>query len=162
MQARKITIATVTVTVAGLVALGTGVAAASSHNEDRLRGRERQFTERATAVTPLDFGTPGPSQGDQFVVATDLWDNGGTKVASGGGICTVVSTTLADCAGTQVFADGQLVARGIVPLAVLAGTGRFSLAVTGGTGAYGNASGEIVGTRVDALTNTVVLRLNRR
>lgn len=150
------------VLAAGAVALGVGAVAAGAQIDDGRPSRNLVYTERATAVTPIDLGAPGPSQGDQFVVASELLDSHDRTIATGGGVCTIISTSDVVCHGTQVFGDGQVSLQGVVPLAVLSGGGRYSLAITGGTGAYRNARGEVLGNQIDSRTSEGVGRISLR
>jgi Allene oxide cyclase barrel like domain len=107
----------------------------------------------------LDLGDPGFSLGDQQVFADDLYDHkGGTKVGTDGVVCTIVRITdastgsgTAQCLATASLADGQLTTQGFISFTGNALPAPFQNAITGGTGAYANARGQIT---VEELSDT--------
>jgi ABC-type cobalt transport system substrate-binding protein len=101
----------------------------------------------ATGVkeTTIDLGHPGFSAGDQEIVALDL-SRDGTKVGTGGSICQFVITTTSSasdlCQLALSLPDGQITAQGLVA-STPAGPGTYFLAITGGTGSYRTAHGQV-------------------
>lgn len=99
--------------------------------------------------TFLNLGDPGFSLGDQVVFTNDLFKRG-TKVGKDGGTCTLVrlaedGSASFQCLGTNELPDGQITVQGMVTY----GPGEeikedpFLLAITGGTGAYKTAHGQV-------------------
>lgn len=104
---------------------------------------------KEVAETFIDLGDADFSQGDQFVFTNDLF-RGDEKVGSDGGVCTVTHLT-ADgatdvyCTGSNSLPGGQVTVSGLVHY----GPGEeikqepYSLPITGGTGRYRTARGEV-------------------
>ena len=100
----------------------------------------------------VDSGAPGPSVGDQLIFSETVFRNG-REVGTAASTCVMakVTATTATCAQVVSLAlpDGQLTLQGLS-----VGPNRpprpgerfaFTLAVTGGTGAYRAAHGEAAG-----------------
>lgn len=106
-------------------------------------------------LTVVDLGAPGLSPGDHVVTSDGLVRPNGTPAGSMSQVCTLVtvgSSLLAsqfDCTGSLDLESGSVTMQGsFVPLAAGA---RF--AVTGGTGAFAAARGEVLlETEADAIT----------
>ena len=118
--------------------------------------------ERDSRETEVDVGEPGFGAGDQFVFRSKLFKND-ERVGTVGGACTIVgilNETNADvqCVATLRLKHGQITAQGFITFAEE--TAPFTVAVTGGTGRYRNAHGEIVITEnPDAGTAEYSIRL---
>ncbi len=128
--------------VVALVALPVGAvgpAAGSSgdSNGDDHVIRVLSITDEETFV---DTGDAGPSLGDQFVFSSTLKKHG-EEVGHTGAACTLTSLERSEshCVGTAWFEDGQITVQGLVSEEA----SRFTIAITGGTGAYEGASGEV-------------------
>jgi hypothetical protein len=134
--------------VAGAVspALGSssqGAASTASGHADK-----RQ-TIRVTAVftefdATIDVGAPGLSLGDEVVFSGNLLRNGG-QVGRVGVVCTFVSTQNADrveaqCPATATLPGGQITTQGTIVNRSL----NFTLPLTGGSGRYDRARGQVV------------------
>jgi hypothetical protein len=136
-------------TVAVLV-IGGALWAAQGRSQADVR--TLSFYDHDTQQTFVDAGDPGPSGGDDFLFAGDLFDHkGGTKVGRLVGHCTTVGTTgtagaaRADetlCEATFVLADGQILTEGIFHAEELFGGQTLTGAITGGSGAYRHARGD--------------------
>jgi hypothetical protein len=133
------------VVMLGALALSPSVAVADGGKEKektlRLIGREsqREF---------IDRGTPGPSLGDEIVFSEVLFRRGRGEVGMSGGVCTVTEAlppydvfTL-QCVVTLRLRRGQITLQGLNELQGLDDPGPFTLAITGGTGAFRGAEGE--------------------
>jgi hypothetical protein len=133
-----------------LLALGAAPAAASDEHE---RGRERpwkvlKFYERSAGdLAFLDLGAPGPSIGDRLVFSNPLYDAQGQVIGRDGAECVIVRIDptepperqqVVQCTISAQFADGQITVQGLAQ-----GTENY-FAVTGGTGAYRKARGEVL------------------
>jgi hypothetical protein len=126
------------VAAAGIVAAG-----AASHPGGHDRGVIELTTKRIHRNV-IDHGTPGFSEDDVIVFSNDLY-RGNQKVGEDGGSCTVTriaddGSVTAHCLGTNSLPGGQLSTQGLAP-----GSGLFELAITGGTGRYSHAHGQVFG-----------------
>ena len=134
------------IVAAALAALTiTSLSPASAHKprDDKLF----TVTTKTIAETPIDFTKP-PKLGDTNVITEDVYRYG-KKVGTSDLQCTVVRVDLtkglffaAQCFNTTVLPDGQITAQGYVTSNELEKV-PFKQAITGGTGAYRNARGEL-------------------
>ena len=103
--------------------------------------------ERATGdLAFIDLGAPGPGIGDRLVFSALLFDTAGQQVGRDGADCVIVRIDasappdrqqVVQCTISVQFADGQITVQGLAQ-----GTENY-FAVTGGTGAYRKARGEV-------------------
>ncbi len=99
----------------------------------------------------IDLGDPGFSLGDETVFADNLFTHqNGDEVGTDGVVCTVVGVTAAatgsgtlQCPGTFSFSGGQIVTEGLVKLLNGQTSGTQTIAITGGTGRFRGARGQI-------------------
>ena len=95
----------------------------------------------------LDLGDPGPSLGDEIVFSEVLRERG-REVGMSGGVCVVTeavapySTLTYHCVATLSLRRGQITLQGLVEFQGEDDMTPFTLAITGGTGAYRGADGE--------------------
>ena len=104
----------------------------------------------------IDVGTPGLSLGDEVVFSGDLL-RAGVKVGRVGVVCTFVSTQNADrveaqCPGTAILPGGQITIQGTIVNRSL----NFTLPITGGSGRYARAQGQMVSRDVSTPTQPQV------
>jgi allene oxide cyclase len=134
-----------TILLAATAAAGLAAVAVSSlptEASDSKQGHSRviKVYERATNLTPIDLGATGDSQGDMLVFDNKVFD-AATHVAIGSarGQCyrTVVGQAY-ECSWTNTLPGGSIMVSG--PFFDAA---ESTLAITGGTGAYRNARGEM-------------------
>jgi hypothetical protein len=122
----------------------TSAAAGAAKSEQVLR-----LVAKEVASGYLDLGDPDFSIGDQIPFANDLYRDG-SKVGEDGGWCVVTRITVSGassfkCIGSNSLPGGQLTVQGLVTY----GPGEevkadpYSFAVTGGTGKYRGARGEV-------------------
>ena len=120
--------------ILGLVA-GIGTATASAADEQRLA-----LVERAATDVVTDTGESGDTVGDILTFANEVYDekNEG-KIGTDQGFCvrTVVGKAW-ECIWTLTLNDGQITVDG-----PFYDTSPSTLAITGGTGRYMNASGQM-------------------
>jgi hypothetical protein len=99
--------------------------------------------------TGLDLGAPGLSAGDTEVFLDDVQRRGQT-VGTEAGSCTITSVSasrlVAACTATLLLPEGQLTFQGVNDENPAVGPTSFLWAVTGGTGRYAGATGEVTGT----------------
>jgi len=128
--------------VAALTLISLSPASAHKANNDRV------FTVTTTTIdkTPHDVTKP-PELGDTDVITEDVYRYG-KKVGTSDLQCTLVRIDLpkhffaAQCFNTTVLPEGQITAQGYVTSNEIEKV-PFKQAVTGGTGAYRNARGEL-------------------
>lgn len=132
-----------------LAAAGVTVASASASRDDNDRGRVQVLQVTRTTgndvILDLDHSAtsahPAPdSVGDEDVFTADFYV-GDEKVGFDGGVCKLVRLpAVYHCIATNSFAKGDLTVQFLADYTQTA-PGHF--AITGGTGAYRGASGEV-------------------
>jgi hypothetical protein len=140
-----------------LVALVVGTvtpALGSSGDDDKERTIRVRFTLTEEAF--VDAGDKGESLGDQFVFSGTL-EKGGDEVGSAGVVCTTVSVERgeAQCVATSWFSDGQITAQVLVNFA----EEPSALPITGGSGKYEGAEGEIVPRPISETEEILIFHL---
>ena len=125
-----------------LIAAGIMAAGAASNPQDS-GGQVIRLTTKQVHQGFIDNGASNFSEDDQIVFSNDLYQNG-EKVGEDGGTCTVTRIVSGDatlhCLGTNSLPGGQISVQGF------AAPGEpFELAVTGGTGRYRKARGQVFG-----------------
>jgi len=121
-----------------IVALALSAAGASAHDN----GNAFQLTGKVVAPpTNLDLGEPGPSVGDQQIISMDVF-KGDKRVGESHVVCTTVRAGIVQCDNVTNLPGGQIVATGLVTDAQEEQS-PFIQAITGGTGAYRNAHGQL-------------------
>ena len=132
------------IVVAAVAALTiTSLAPASAH-----KSGDHVFTVTTKTIdqTPIDPAKP-PKLGDTNVITEDVYRYG-KKVGTSDLQCTLVRLDLpkhffaAQCFNTTVLPDGQITAQGYVTSNEIEKV-PFKQAITGGTGDYRNARGEL-------------------
>jgi hypothetical protein len=128
-------------------AVGTGVLALglSSLPASSAQARSEKVIELAVGndgVVQTDVGAPGVSVGDEFVYADKLFRHG-EQVGEDGSSCQVTKVdgprTVTNCVLSVRLPEGQLTAQSLW----VKGTDTVRMAITGGTGAYRGATGEL-------------------
>jgi hypothetical protein len=112
-----------------------------------------------TSLQVIDIGTKGPSPGDQIIETTVDFQNG-QRVDRSVLNCVDITVTARGfdvlCHGALVFSDGQVEFQGETNFHT-----PFTVAVTGGSGAYQHAGGQltVVRTLPHSTTDVETLRL---
>ncbi len=122
-------------TLAALAVFGVLLGGALARADDDLT-----IVERATSDAVVDLGAAGDSAGDLLTFANEVYDADNAKlVGSNNGMCirTVVGKAW-ECYFTNTLAEGQIMVEG--PFYDGADS---VMAVTGGTGEYAEARGEM-------------------
>jgi len=124
-----------------LVALVAASVAASGVSGSK-RGHVVTVVERASTDAVIDLGDPGDSIGDLLMFGNDIYNKANTRVIGRDeGTCSRTNPGLAwECTWTTILAQGSLTVQG--PFYDDLRVSR--LAITGGTGAYWNARGEML------------------
>jgi hypothetical protein len=143
------------------VALGLVAASASAHDN----GHGFKLTGKVIAPpAQLDLGAPGLSAGDQQIISMDVFA-GPKRVGESHVVCSIVRvdpTTKASttqCDNVTSLPGGQLVASGLVTSAQEE-TSPFIQAITGGTGAYRNAHGQLTVSEAGPQPATLTFELS--
>jgi hypothetical protein len=122
----------------------TALSPASAHQHER---HAFTITTKVLDSAQVDVGKPGPSLGDVNVITEDAYRDG-KKVGTSDLSCTVVRLEpvkhffAAECLNTTVLAGGQITSQGYVTSDEIEKV-PFKQAITGGTGAYRGARGEL-------------------
>ena len=153
-------------TLTGTVATAGAVAAADAPvgHDAASRGHQQviELVAEEADDEVLDLGTPGFGLGDQLVIA-DLLTREGKKVGTSDGTCQITRfeppKLTVNCVTTLALPGGQVAVQG--SLDVGGGADHFIAAVTGGTGTYRSAHGEMVIAPVDADTEVYRLTIIR-
>jgi hypothetical protein len=139
----------------GVMAAG---AASDTNSDDGEDGRVIHLTTKQVHQGFIDHGAPGLSVDDEFVFSNDLYQNG-AKVGEDGGTCAVTRIASGEavtlhCVGTNSLQGGQISVQG------LAAPGEpFELAITGGTGRYRKARGQVFGENTSPTEMSIKLVL---
>jgi hypothetical protein len=141
--------------VVGNFALGS--ASASDDDGDVIR-----LVTRSVVAETLDLGATGDSVGDQEVFSDNVfWD--GERVGSLDGSCTATRATAArltlHCTVTLTLPDGQITSQGSIHFDPDF-DGTFTIAITGGTGEYDQAQGEVLVRFVTDTRTRLKVQLN--
>ena len=142
--------------------------ASTSHSSGNARHGEKVIhLSTATAQEGyLDAAPAGEiNVGDSLVFSEDLY-KGAKKVGDAGGRCTTVrvdgDAAVAECYETFRLPDGQIVAEGLVTFDPNGGGPVVTWAITGGTGAYRLARGEVSSVEsADGSSSTMDFRITR-
>jgi hypothetical protein len=118
----------------------TSVNASDNGDDDVIR-----LLAKSVVAETLDLGDTGESVGDQEVFSDDVYQDG-TKVGSLDGSCTTTrleaTATTVNCTVTLTLPEGQITAQGAIRFDA-SFTGTFYVAITGGTGDYDEAQGQV-------------------
>jgi hypothetical protein len=132
--------------VLAIVALGIlvfGSTVAEAHG----KGKTLRLVATEIQSNFLDLGAPGPSLGDELIFSETL-SRRGHEVGVSGGVCTVTQVTppydviTFHCVATLSLRRGQITLQGLVEVQGMDDPGPFTVAITGGTGAFRGAGGE--------------------
>jgi hypothetical protein len=146
-----------------LIAAALAVTALALAGTAQADGKHQiRLTEAHPDLQPtfVDTGKPGPSVGDLVIARDDVLHENGAPAGKFTQVCTLVElgsnpfTSTFECSGSIALKDGTITMQGPFVPAQPEGTA----AVTGGTGAYRTARGEIV---IRAEADQIVVRLSR-
>jgi hypothetical protein len=136
-------VAIVAVVALGVLLFGSAVATADANAKKRTLRLEA--TQNQSEF--VDVGAPGPSLGDQFVASETLFRRG-EEVGTSGIVCTATEVVppydviTFHCVATLDLERGQITLQGMIEVQGEDDSGPFTVAITGGTGAYRGAGGE--------------------
>jgi allene oxide cyclase-like protein len=126
--------------IVGAIAFPLGVVFGGVFTHSARADETITVIEHATTDTTVDLGAKGDSVGDTLVFANDVFDaQDANKVGTDQGSCvrTVVGKAW-ECTWTVFLPDGQIVVEG-----PFYDSGDSTLAITGGSGKYSGATGEM-------------------
>jgi len=156
---KKLTLSAIFILLLAVASITVASAAADDDGKIQLIAKTVQEAEIDVAPTG-EFGL-----GDSFVFTEDLFE-GSKKVGEDGGECTVVrfieetQSATVQCVVTVSLPKGQLTVQGFITFVGEDDAPVSVLPVTGGSGAYKTARGEVKvepGENEDRLTFTLVL-----
>ncbi|HEX6011267.1 MAG TPA: hypothetical protein VFY87_05550 [Geminicoccaceae bacterium] len=158
---KRLGIAAAVIAVVALVVGAVSPALGSSSQGAASTASDKQQTIRVTAVFTefdpnIDVGAPGFSLGDEVVFSGNLLQDG-KQVGRVGVVCTFVSTANADrveaqCPATAILPGGQITVQGVIVNRAL----NWTLPITGGSGRYDRARGEVVSRDISTPTQPQV------
>ena len=128
--------------VIAVVALAVGIALpAAGSTGNAAQDQSIRVTAVTTEQKLLDLGGPGFSLGNEIVFSQKLLQ-GANQVGHDGSVCTEVSVARqeAQCIATYSFPGGQITAQALV---IFGSTAPYDGSITGGTGKYEGAKGEL-------------------
>jgi hypothetical protein len=140
----------------------------NDHGDHGDHARVLQLVLHHLQDTDVDLGASGPSVNDRFTVFGDVLQDG-QKIGTGGYDCVTLwfqagptpqsePAALTDqCTGSFTLPRGQVTIQGLVDR--VGGTLPLTVAVTGGTGAYRTAHGELSTSGPTDDTEPFTLRL---
>jgi hypothetical protein len=143
--------------VVAVMALVVGAVSPASGSSSQGSARTIRVLAVFTEFDPnIDVGAPGFSLGDEVVFSGNLLRDG-KQVGRVGVVCTFVSTANADrveaqCPTTSILPGGQITTQGTIVNRSL----NFTLPITGGSGRYQGAEGQVVSRDVSTPTQPQV------
>ena len=160
---RKLGVLTAALAIVALGALTFGSAIAAAHGKHKRALRIVAIQNQFQAV---DVAPAGPSLGDELVFSETL-SRHGHEVGVSGVVCTATEVTppyevtTYHCVATLSLRRGQITLQGLVEIQGAGDMGPFTVAITGGTGAFRGASGEARIREVSDTTTVYKLFLDR-
>jgi allene oxide cyclase-like protein len=139
---KKLTISAIFILLLAVASITVASAAADDDGKIQLIAKTVQEAEVDVAPTG-EFGL-----GDSFVFTEDLFE-GNTKVGEDGGECTVVrfieetQSATTQCVATLSLPKGQITVQGLITFVGEEDAPVSVLPITGGSGAYKTARGEL-------------------
>jgi hypothetical protein len=156
------TLALASLTTSGAAAQAGSTSAATVASDDTVG--HLTFIDKAGPFKDIDVPPTGPSLGDSNVFSETVTKNG-KNVGLAGGICTTikvttkagrVATVTQQCVVTASLPKGQLTFQGIATFSTTGPGTTPRFAITGGTGAYRTARGDITVSQLSNPNQTKV------
>jgi hypothetical protein len=135
---------------------------ASNNSNDKQR---LVLISRTSQEAEIDVGKKGLSLGDYFVFSDKVYQHG-KRVGTDGGTCTIVhikykgktpKAITVQCLVTASLPKGQITTQGLVTFPLAGPSKPFKIAITGGTGAYKTAHGQITVIELPNGTHTKLI-----
>ena len=134
--------------VAGVVAfvVGGGALAVASNSGGDGPAQTITVIEKSGSSHFLDLGKSGFSIGDEFTFNSVFWNADQTaRVGANHGYCVALTQRLSHCAGTARLMGGTIEFAGNV-----SNSSQFRIAITGGTGPFKGAEGQVTVQNLNA------------
>jgi hypothetical protein len=145
--------------VGALGVAAAGVTLASATSRDGRSSKVISLEERGTDFAYV-AAEPAGFLGDYLVFHADLFDSAGVKVGTDGGTCVFTSAAgESQCVATLSFAGGDVTTQGLNTDPTIPFEAVF--AVTGGTGEFKGAAGELDVEQLSEVLANLTLRLTR-
>ncbi|GGN77779.1 hypothetical protein GCM10011579_060320 [Streptomyces albiflavescens] len=114
---------------------------AGTGQETHQRTETIELVAKQTQSASLDLGSKGLSQGDENIIAEDLYRDG-RKIGDHSVVCTYVHINPDElqCVGTFALPQGQVTSQALLHLPPAPA---IDIAITGGSGAYRTARGYV-------------------
>lgn len=149
---------------ATVLLLVTGLSVFSSANANSSDGETIELVSELVDSAELDLGKSGFSLGDQSVFTDDIYEDD-ELVGTDHGVCTVTRIDDEDvtlqCVATLVLDDrGQITLQAAVTFSESDETPTFTVAITGGTDEFSDATGEVEIHEISAKKSELEVRLN--
>ena len=143
------------------VAVSGGSAAPQTSNNARVTSfsvLQKQTSLHIVDNPPAARRKFDSSPGDMIIFTDDFFE-GARKVGRDNGLCIVTSGTAVECHVSVRFpTKGSIELQGAVPVARFGPGTSFSIAITGGTGAYRNAEGTARVSHLSETTDRITFR----
>jgi hypothetical protein len=135
-----------------LAVAGGSLASATSNDDGDDATRVINLTATTVQNADIDLGKSGLSLGDRFVFSDDV---SGDEVGTDGGECVIVRLDPKDateanlkavtqqCVVTLSLPEGQITGQGLITFTNTPTQEPFTVAITGGTGDFRTAHGEV-------------------
>jgi hypothetical protein len=156
-----------TAAVLAAVVAVVGVSLASAQSKGSSDGQVIKLFALTVQTTDIDLGPPGFSLGDQNVFSDDLSPQKGSATTGiDGGVCTIVridetaNTATAQCVVTASLAGGQIAIQGLATFAEEPEPTKLVLPITGGSGSFSGASGEVTVELISDTEANLTVELN--
>ena len=144
--------------LAGLIAAAIG-GVSLARAGDSNHGRTIRVTEIDSGGKFIDIShTKNGAPGDEFVFSANLRSHG-TRVGSLNAICTLMLHQKLQCEGTFTLPGGTITGSALLPSNEPNGS-TDHIAISGGTGSYEGASGEVLSTSVNDNVNRDIIHLD--
>jgi hypothetical protein len=151
----------------GLTVGGASVATAGSGGDSGGSSTVVEVKAKHLGTTILDLGEKGTNPGDRIIFSDALY-KGDTKVGEDGAECVITrlldekaSTAMVQCTATAMLPDGQITVQVLDSESLTSSSNKpITAAITGGTGRYRNASGELTIQPIDDETDFYTFRIN--
>jgi hypothetical protein len=158
----KLAVCAAVTAIAAMALLAFGSAVATAHGKGKQTLR-LLATENQSEF--IDLGATGPSLGDELVFSETL-SRHGRDVGTSGVVCTITAVeppyevVTFHCVGTLSLRNGQITLQGLIEVQGEDDPGPFTVAITGGTGAYRGAGGEAIVRDVSDTESVYKLRFD--
>jgi hypothetical protein len=136
---KRLGVLSAAIAVAALVVGVVSPAAGASGNDHQ--DQTISVDAIVTELNLVNVVTKGGSLGDEIVFSQKLLQDG-NQVGHAGAVCTTVSLERqeAQCIATYSFGDGQITAQALI---ILGSKAPYVVSITGGSGKYEGAEGEV-------------------